>query len=365
MKKLLWLAVIMGFGAAGSTFAAEEGSPSLPNPSPTPSFTLVPVPGGSYSPIGPIQPEEADFRVANPALQSILEGVISGDELIDFAYPRFDEHFCDLKAEKLKYDAQGSLKNTPWLEGGRADGMGTSTYVADRTPGHVGVSITASGSVRTDVLALIRYSAYVANKRSWPLDPQFEGRYRAHLKRLAVATSLDQVYALLLTGHQLARDMIVSEIERLENELKQYQETQCMPQCDQEIAKVTMRLNQTKGTLPEYDRPWIETKKSDGRIIEIQVLTDNLSGFIPEYSRIHEKFRSDPAYSKVNFSDKMITASGEAFVAAPENELDRLKKKLNEKLLGLQRGDSHTRDDAQGMFRDALIETKKFLRGKF
>src|SRR5579885_3514197 len=55
-----------------------------------------------------------DFGRLNPVLQSLVDATVTGDELVEFAEPKFDESYSDLDAERLKYDLRGALRDTPW-----------------------------------------------------------------------------------------------------------------------------------------------------------------------------------------------------------------------------------------------------------
>ncbi|MGK5082505.1 hypothetical protein WDW37_04290 [Bdellovibrionota bacterium FG-1] len=316
--------------------------------------------------IGSVYAEEVNFHAANPVLQSLVDAVTSADELVDFAYPRFDEAFCDVKAEKLKYDLQGSIKNTPWLDGGHADATASSTYVADRTPGHSGLTMSAKGTVRTDVLAMIRYAGYIALRRTSDHDiyPKFRERYLAHFKRLAVVTSLEQVQTLLISGQSLAKDMVVYEIQKREDYLHCVETGEC-PNYEGQIDYEKKMIAQWKNTLPSYDRVQIEVKKEGDKVRELIVSSPEMSGFIPRDEIDEHDFYIVPGKGRITFSDYQVSAETEAFHKISLANMDRLKGTLMQNLIGVQNGSAGEKDIAQAKFREALIAFKNAIRGEW
>jgi hypothetical protein len=331
MKKLIWIAGVVAMASAGSVYAAPSA-----------------------------HQEEVDFRAVNPVLQS----------LVDFAYPRFDESFCDLKAEKLKYDLQGSLKTTPWLDGHRADVTGSSSYWSDRTVSHTGIVVTLSASARTDVLALIRYSAYVTLRkvRDKDIKPEFLPRFKAHLKRLAVVTSLEQVQALLMSGQRLAKDMFNGQIAREIDELHCLEDGQCLgigQDMNVEIARQKSFIASLQSALPAYDQIKFETKSDSGKVHELTISSPDVGLFILDRDKERTKFFLIPGKHSVTLMDQSISASAEAFHKMPVEELDRLKGKFEKKLVGVQNGNGLAKDDAQDAFKQALKAFRRTIRGEW
>ena len=156
---------------------------------------------------------EVDFQKVNPVMQVLLDSVVAGDDLVDYAMPRFDEKFSNFKSEKLKYDLKGGVKNTPWLDGGKAEVGASVSFVADRSVNHLGIALALDSTVNTDVLALFRYSALIALRKIVD-DPEFGARKIGLLRRLSVVTSLEEVSTLLQAGKRLLNDGLQSEIDR-------------------------------------------------------------------------------------------------------------------------------------------------------
>lgn len=318
---------------------------------------------------GSVYADEVDFRAANPVLQSLLETATSADDLVDYAYPRFDESFSDFKAEKLKYDGHGSIKNTPWLQGGHAEATATSRYWTDRTVGHTGIKFEASGTVRTEVLPLIRYSANIATRKTPAndMEPQFYARYQAHLKRLAVAKSLEEVYQLLLSGQRLARDMINREVEEQIERLKCIESGTCSQFYDDlpaAIARQKKQIADFRNTLPAYDRATFTAKTEGGKVREISICSEDIGLFIPAREKAKE-FYVIPGKGCGILTDITVSATLEAFHKVPLADLDSMKKDFESRLIGVQNGVKADKDHIQDLYRKALIGFKKTIRGEW
>lgn len=317
--------------------------------------------------VGSVFADEVDFHTLNPVLQSLADAVIVADDLVDFAYPRFDESFCDIKAEKIKYDLLGSLKNTPWLDGSRADVLATATYIADRTQGHSGIRITTGSTVRTDTLALIRYAAYLGLKKGYFDDPKFGERTKAHLQRLAVATSLDQVYTLALSGQALSKEIANSRVTKEMDYLKCLQSGPCFVpgQMGQDAIKVQLQfIEKVKATLPAYDRVQVVAQREGDHIRQLTISSPDISqGMIaygPDFARMPK-----PGRGEIVLDDASVTANLEVFSPVDQAGLDKMKQTDTQKLIKIQNGVTADKDDAQNLFRDVLVSFKKLIRGDF
>lgn len=151
------------------------------------------------------------FSSVNPVMQAIAATVTANDDLVDWAKPAFDEKFSDLPKERLKYDLTGDMKKTLWGNGARAGAYGSCVLIAQRTGTRVGIHVTSTMGLRTDVLAFLRYGATVALGK---LDRhgKFAGRVSEQLQRLMTAQDLATVYSALLAGQSLADEIIKDEM---------------------------------------------------------------------------------------------------------------------------------------------------------
>jgi hypothetical protein len=335
MKKLIWLVGISALASMSSVYA-----------------------------------EEVDFRAANPVLQSLLDTVTSADDLVDFAYPRFDESYSDLKAEKLKYDVRGALKNTPWLPGGRAEATATSRYRTERTTERTGIRIEASAMVRTEVLAMIRYSANIALRKTpeHDLEPQFWPRYQAHLKRLAVVSSLDQVHALLLSGQKLAKDMFAHLLEEEIEDLRCLEAGTCTEHYNDvpgAIAQQKRTVADLKKSLAAYDLVEIVAKSEGGKVRELSICSQDIKLFIPEREIERQDTFLIPGKGCGMISDGAVSSSVDGFFKMPVEDLNKLKKDFETRMVGAQNGRAKDKDYLQKKFREALIDFKKAIRGEW
>lgn len=304
--------------------------------------------------------EEVDFRKVNPVLQSIADVVILNDDMVDFAYPRFDPKVSSIEREIIKDDIQGSLENTPWLEGGRADFVATATYRTDRSPDHTGIIVTMGSTVRTDVLAAIRYCAYLALKKKAP-NPKFDERIDAHLKRLAVATSLDKVYDLLISGQILANDILADELSKAIERLRCLESGQCgVPGLDlaQQLAWAKKRIADWNLALSGNQKIQFETKKIQDQITELRITHPNIYDFSQQAQDLIA------GKGALTMTSESVSANAEAFFKQTSAELDKLKADLKTRMLGVQNGNLEDKDHIQRQFRSALIEFKRVIRGQ-
>jgi hypothetical protein len=311
--------------------------------------------------------EPVDFHATNPVLQSITDVVISGDQDVEFAYPLFDETYSSFEKQKLKYDLQGALKNTPWLEGGRATVLASSTYAADRTAGHVGIAVTGRATVKTDVLALIRYSGYLALKKADITGAEFGERLLAHLKRVSVARSLDEVNALLISGKQLALEIQQSNIDKRAKRIACLEDGTCtegMPadQVAQAIASSKTRLAEERQCYQTIGLMAVQAKKEGDKVVELSVISDDLSRLVPLSKQ--DQFQMLPGKSVATFTAETVTASSEGFVAMELKRLDKINVQLQDRLVGVQNGVAEEKDKTQKDYREALIKFKKVIHGK-
>lgn len=337
---------------------------------------------------GSVWAEEVNFRAVNPAYQSIVDAVTTGDDIIDFAYPRFDEGFSSIKEEKLKYDLQGVAKNTPWLEGGRAEAVGTSSYWADHTPGKSGIHVTMSAIIRTDVMALIRYSAYISLKKYRDDVPfQFKDRYEAHLKRLAVASTLAQVHELLVSGQRLAKDLAIFEVERQRDRLRCLENGTCLPagmDHQKEVDRQKSLIKDWEDSLPGYDQVQMTAKTEKDVITQLTLSHVNLDSVIPTYYKRDNECSATipanppgeapvikcttrvliPADAQITLTAEAAVGSSQAFYQMPEDKLNELKASLQGNILGVQEGVFSAKEKAQKKFRSALIKFKSTIRGE-
>jgi hypothetical protein len=331
MKKMIGLLGIVALGTAGSVYASEA----------------------------------VDFHVVNPVLQGIVDGLVSGDEYIDFAYPRFDETASSLSGEKLKYDLQGAMKDAPWLDGGKADVLASSGYVSDRTEGHTGINVAMSSQVRkADVMAMIRYAAYIALKKNNNGAPQFRPRIEAHLKRLAVAQSLEQVRDLLISGQKLAKEMTELEISKDTEYLHCLESGNCQnsgPDGQKMIEKQKLRVASWKTSLSAYDHIVFDSKAEQGKMTQLTLSSPQISQFLIYGYGNTLVF---PEKGQITFTADSISANANAYYKMSLEGLNQLKADLQKDLVGAQNGNLAEKEDVQKYFREALKRFKAAIRGE-
>jgi len=297
--------------------------------------------------------DEVDFGRSNVVLQALTDAVVAGDDMVDFAKPQFDEAYSSLKDEKLKYDVQGALSNTPWLDGGHADIQINSTYAADRTAGHTGIAMNIGTTVKTDGMSLIRYAAAVALAKRSSDDPAFADRIIAHLQRLSAAHSLDDVYTLLLSGQTLAEEMIQAKIDRINQALA----NPATP--PDEITYYKKDLAHWTPVLNGYKSVQVTNEKSAGKITKMTVICEDGSPFTASHD-----WKVKAGRVGLIITADQLGASMDVFVSRTAQELDDSKTRLQSRLIGLQNGVTDDKESAQGTFREALISFKQVARGQ-
>ena len=308
---------------------------------------------------------EVNFKVANPALQNILDTVISGDDTVDFAYPKFDESVSSFTKEILKYDVQGSLKNTPWLDGGKADIVGTSTYKADRTEGHLGIAVTAESTVRTDVMSLLRYSGYMGLKRKGKnTNPDLDARIEAHLKRLAVAQSLDEIFPLLLSSKELGKQGIQELIDSETNYLNCLETGPCHAsmgaRIEQEIIRQKKYVAEENAMMASAASIQIEATKENGKITALTLTHLDLAKMF-----VHANMITIPVQGKMIITLDSVKSSVETFSPLDAKGMNQLISEFNGTISGLENGDLQAKKVTQNKYREALIIFKNGLHGDF
>jgi hypothetical protein len=301
---------------------------------------------------------EIDFKAANPVMQALLDAVTLGDDIIDYAYPKFDESVSSLKEDRIKYDFHGSCKNTPWKEGGRADVTATSTYVAERNPQDPGVRVTGAANIRTDVLALIRHAAYIALKKSCCHDPAYAARIEAHLKRLAVAQSLQEVNDLFLSGQLLTQEIVQSQVAEHEAYLECLVSGPCAGNAGQ-IEYQRKKVAHFKGMLEGYKQARIEAASVGGKITQLTVTSPDANLFFE-----HGRFDVFPQKLRLVLGTEALSASGEVFARMTMEKLNKLHADLGRRINGAIAANPEDVDYVQAQYRWALVEFKKFIRGE-
>jgi hypothetical protein len=298
--------------------------------------------------------DDVDFARTNVVLQALNDAAIAGDDLVDFAQPKFDEAYSSFKDEKLKYDMIGAMKSPPWLDGGRADVQLSSTYAADRNPTHTGIAVGMETTMKTDVMSLIRYSGMVALAKRSGDDPVFADRIIAHLTRLSLAHSLDDVYALLISGQTLAEEMIQAKIDRL----TQLAANPTTP--PYEVVDLQKDIAQWKVVLKGYKSVQITTEKSTaGNITKFTVVCEDGSPFV---ARGH--FDVKPGRAALIVTADHFSASAEVFISRTADKLDQMKSQLQSRLIGLQNGNDDDKASVQETFRQGLIAFKDVVRAQ-
>jgi len=299
--------------------------------------------------------DEVDFGRSNVVLQALVDATVAGDDLVDFAQPKFDEAYSSLKDERLKYDIHGALKNTPWLEGGNADIQVNSTYATDRSASHTGIVMNIGTTVATDAMSLIRYTGMVALAKRSGDDPAFADRIIAHLTRLSLAHSLDDVHALLISGQTLAEEMIQAKIDHFNKMISDPTTTpdeRVMLQED--VAQWVVVLN-------GYKSVQVATEKSTaGSITKMTISVEDGSVFTSR----RPDFVAKAGRSVLVLTGDHISASMDVFRITSAQDLDSMKAKLQSRLIGVQNGVADDKQSVQGTFRDALVTFKQVVRGE-
>jgi hypothetical protein len=298
--------------------------------------------------------DEVDFARSNVVLQALTDAVIAGDDMVDFAKPKFDEAYSSFKNEKLKYDIVGAMNNTPWLDGGHADVQVSSTYAADRTPGHTGIVMNMGTTLKTDAMSLVRYTAAVALAKRSNDNPVFVNRIIAHLQRLSVAHSLDDVYALLVSGQTLAEEMIQAKIDRINQALTNPSTPPNeIPAYQKDLAAWTVVIN-------GYKSVQIVTEKAAGSITKLTVTCEDGSAFTSR----RPDWDAKPGRAVLIITGTQLTASMDVFVSRTTEKLDDLKARLQSRLIGLQNGTTDDKESVQETFRESLVSFKEVVRGQ-
>jgi hypothetical protein len=299
--------------------------------------------------------DEVDFGRSNVVLQALTDAVVAGDDMVDFAKPQFDEAYSSLKDEKLKYNVQGALNNTPWLDGGHADVQVSSTYAADRSTGHTGIAMNIGTTVKTDAMSLVRYTAAVALAKRSNDDPVFVNRIIAHLQRLSVAHSLDDVYALLVSGQTLAEEMIQAKIDRFNQTIA----NPATPPGDIDYLKKEIASWQV--ILNGYKSVQVVTEKSaGGNVTKVTVSCEDGSPFTSK----RPEWDAKAGRTVLMITADHFTASMDIFVSRTTEKLDESKTQLQSRLIGLQNGTADDKESVQNTLRDALISFKRVVRGQ-
>jgi hypothetical protein len=309
------------------------------------------------------QAEELDYYKLNPMLQALVDAEAQAEETIDFVYPRFDEKFSDLNAERLKYDMSGKLKSPPWQKEGNAWVTGSSTYQSDRSPRHTGVGVTLDVEGHTDVLTLIRYTASIALKKKSPGNPKYETQITAHLKRLAVARSIEEVGELVLSGHRIAKEVVEEEIKKSETELECLLSGPCQAQYGHAVHGM---IRHVKETIREWTRVRAQVeavhillKSENNSDSQLMFSSDSVDEMILDRSHPLKVGKTDLIFKK-----ESILFHNESFYKMKASTLDQLKKDLRNKLSAVQNGDAGAKSYVQDQFRFALIEYKKAIHGE-
>lgn len=308
------------------------------------------------------EPAPIDFKLVNPVLQAITDAVILNDEMVDFANPKFDEKFSDMKAEKLKFDLVGSMKDTPWLDGGKASVRGTSSYWAERGA-RTGIGASLETQVDTDVLALVRYSAYIALRKSAGYSPKFESRIIGHLKRLYVVTSLDEVYVLLTSAQKLMDEIQTDRIESDRKYLKCIQEGQCAYKgvpIEEQVKQQQEYIDAGIRFRDAFNKTKIEAIKENGHVKRIELSTEDGSGF----GNGRRKLDVSPGKVHGYLTETSVGGKADGFVELSLERLNSVKATYETRLRGHHEGNPEARADTQENFRNALIAFKQVLRGE-
>jgi hypothetical protein len=303
------------------------------------------------------------FDRVNTAMDIIANAVVFGDNQVDYAKPKFDEKVSDLKAERIKYDLTGSLKNSPWRPGTRSDVVATTTVSADRNPVHMGIVVTSHHNIKTDFLSLYSYGSMVAWKNLKNPRPKFEARIKDALIRGTQVRSLKDVYENLLTGKQLSVEITQSHVDDAQAWLSCLKAGTCGggsgTPLEEQIRWAEKRLNAASLQHKSFDKIQIIPVPSVDDVQKIVLKSTSPEGFLAESG-------NDGAMATLvtaTIDNNQIDTEIDGFVARSKDRLDRLHAKLETRLIGLQTGEAKSKDKTFNDFSAALAGFKDVING--
>lgn len=325
-------------------------------------FFLVCILSFSSTQVFAVQGESVNFTETNPILKALLDEVIHNDSLVESLEPRFDENFSNLEKERLKYDLNGKLKNTPWSPGQVVQVEATSTYQVDRQLTHGGILAKAATTIHTDTLKLFKYAAHLALRNQLqieevqPSEQPSNERFTQILQKVSQAQSLEDVYDGILQGRELTIEQALNHMDLQKQVFQEVRQTvDSYPSRNVRFANAIRKIE-------EYRRIQEGAQSTQISLIEAQDSKEiHISSPIPHF--FFQKHATSPqsARAYVMISPKTLFASAEVFFPQKAQDLDQLKADINTKLLGVQNGVPAQRRWVHDTYRKALIKFKRII----
>ena len=333
-----------------------------------------------------------DFKAVDPVIQSLVDAVIAADDTVDYTMPRFDEKVSNLRENRLKYDAEGSIKDTPWLKGGRATVTASATFEVDATESHDtsipiwgGTQVAhytqteATARVQTDVLAFFRYWAGMALEKGDFNDPKYAERAKAHLKRLGVATSLDEVYNIIYSARKLSLEPIQDELTKMIASRECAKSFACYKEKygqwysgddakieaarQESLTSYNKRIDEQMKLTNAYNLVQFNAIRASGRVTALQIIVDQKAiDALPHVD--HQPANARPVRGEVVISEDAITSTISSWGELAQKDYVRLKSDLTQILGELQEGNVERKQKVQDGLRKGLIAFKKALHGQ-
>lgn len=280
----------------------------------------------------------------NPVMQVIAEALTKADDMVLYARPEFDEKFCDLNAERIRYSLNAEIKDSPWLPGTKTVITASSKVIVDRKAEHPGINIESIGEVQSDTLAMVRHAASLALPKLTSLDPKFEARIRSQIERAARVNSLNDLYDLLVDGKNLSADVVT----------------------DQLLHHTSASNEGLESVLEAIQKGEITKLPATGAVKKIVVVNHFAFHFLQQHEWVSETVQI-PLWFKAKTGILEIQATGlkvvgEVFSEQQTKDLDKTKRDLQKRLLGLQSGDLDEKERTFRLFRDALFKFKTLAR---
>jgi hypothetical protein len=311
--------------------------------------------------------DDIDFAQVNPVLQTLANEVLVGDDQMEWVYPTFDTTFSSMQTERLKYDVHASMTNTKWAQSSHTTIDDWVKLVADRDPAHLGIGFSSASTVKLDTLAFARYAGLVSLRESCCHNPNFQDRIVGNLQRLSTVGSLDDLYLLLYSGNQLAMDIVAAHVAEETQGLNCLKAHTCgadptfggNPSWEQQEAWAQREIDQWQTLLNAYKSIQLTTTVANGKVTAIHVSFPNGVQFL---SRIEAVIQ--PGAGQINILADAMNATVDGFSPLQQADMDRLKKGLNDTLVGATSGSTADQNAVQASYRQALIDFKKTINGQ-
>lgn len=276
------------------------------------------------------------FDVVNKIMLDIAHEATKFDDVVDYAVPKFDESYSDLRKGRLRYTLRGDLKNTPWKPGYRSQVFAASILRVVNNPKPLGISAHSIAQIQTDTLALMRSAAREALKRPLAPPPKFKVRIMDTLVQLSEVQDLTQLYQILVAAKQLSL-----EIEQHQMQRDHY------------------RGARRQGYMKSIDQLRILPFPNKNRVAYITIISGNLSRLF-----LSGGFSVIPQFSYVVIAEKTMSFSVKGFAPMQRERIDGLRKELATALAGIQQNHKEESERQLGIYKRALHLFKQTIREK-